>query len=426
MSLSNEWGLDKTAKEQPPINIDDLLFTTWHLLAVCDLSFPTFRILLQLNTIRKMMCSSTARPGCLIESNAHRKTGDALKYKDIELFMVKHPQDPSRRELLLKVKHRLIKGRRNMGRAPIFTYTERNDNLGLCVIQDILTFAFQDDAFASPDINCPRDIWRWTDIPEHRLSIPIHFKKCLGDVCIFRGTTRNETHSIITDPIKPWKYRQAEDMEKAASGQAGFKDEGTFYKYRKGAAAEIRHLDEYSRNIVMGHNSGKSFANYVSVRDDVQSAFMGTPARDALLNLACNASLTRDASAPSDLALTEKRSIEIDPELVELKEETGKLRCALFQDFRFLELARQAGDPRYRQLRRLQTSIRTHRKRLYNSKKRKVRQDFFENVGNDIIAANRQGKPVTFTADVSHIQPERKELAELEFKNRDTADFTTN
>jgi hypothetical protein len=117
MSLSNEWGLDKTAKEQPPINIDDLLFTTWHLLAVCDLSFPTFRILLQLNTIRKMMCSSTARPGCLIESNAHRKTGDALKYKDIELFMVKHPQDPSRRELLLKVKHRLIKGRRNMGRA---------------------------------------------------------------------------------------------------------------------------------------------------------------------------------------------------------------------------------------------------------------------------------------------------------------------
>jgi hypothetical protein len=123
--------------------------------------------------------------------------------------------------------------------SPIFTYTERNDNLGLCVIQDILTFAFQDDAFASPDINCPRDIWRWTDIPEHRLSIPIHFKKCLGDVCIFRGTTRSETHSIITDPIKPWKYRQAEDMEKAASGQAGFKDEGTFYKYRKGAAAEI-------------------------------------------------------------------------------------------------------------------------------------------------------------------------------------------
>jgi hypothetical protein len=122
--------------------------------------------------------------------------------------------------------------------------------------------------------------------------------------------------------------------------------------------------------------------------------------------------------------VTEKRGIELDPELVYLKEEAGKLRCALFRDFRLLELARQAGDPRYRQLRNFQTSIRTHRKRLYNSKKRKARKDFFENVGNDIIAANRQGKPITFTADVSHIQPERKELAELEFKNRDTADIT--
>ncbi|CAG7996913.1 unnamed protein product [Penicillium salamii] len=67
------------AKEQPPINIDDLLYTTWHLLAACDISFSSFRILLQLNALRKMMCSSTARPRTLIESNAHENIGDALK-----------------------------------------------------------------------------------------------------------------------------------------------------------------------------------------------------------------------------------------------------------------------------------------------------------------------------------------------------------
>ncbi|KAJ5089482.1 hypothetical protein N7532_008166 [Penicillium argentinense] len=157
-TLSNEWNFDKGAKEQPTINIDDLLFTTWHLLAVCDLTFPTFRMLLQLNTLRKMMCSTTARPGTLIESNAHENAGDVLKWKDVALFMVKHPQDPNRRELLMRVKQRLIKRRRNKEDQPlmcfglIFTYTERNDSLGLCVLQDILTYAFEDDAFASPHI----------------------------------------------------------------------------------------------------------------------------------------------------------------------------------------------------------------------------------------------------------------------------------
>lgn len=62
------------------------------------------------------MCSTTARPGCLIESNAHRKSGDALKWGDIELFMVQNPDDASHREVIMRVMHRLIKGRRNEDR----------------------------------------------------------------------------------------------------------------------------------------------------------------------------------------------------------------------------------------------------------------------------------------------------------------------
>lgn len=108
------------------------------------------------------------------------------------------------------------------------------------MIQDILTFAFLDDAFESPYIKSPRDIWRLTDIPEHRLSTPIEFKKSLREVCIFRRPLRDNAQGIIIDPVQPWKCKQAEILEKAASSLAGFKDEGLFYKYRKGAAAEIR------------------------------------------------------------------------------------------------------------------------------------------------------------------------------------------
>lgn len=67
---------------------------------------------------------------------------------------------------------------------PIFTYTERNDNLGLCVIQDIFMYAFLDDTFDSQYIKCPRDIWRRTDVLEHRLSTPIHFKRSIQNTPI--------------------------------------------------------------------------------------------------------------------------------------------------------------------------------------------------------------------------------------------------
>ena len=62
------------------------------------------------------MTSTTARPGTLVVSSGYmRKGNDALKWKDIELFMVKHPEDPTCQTLLMRVRHRLNKGKRNQG-----------------------------------------------------------------------------------------------------------------------------------------------------------------------------------------------------------------------------------------------------------------------------------------------------------------------
>lgn len=61
------------------------------------------------------MTSTSARPGTLIESSGYIHENDALKWKDVELFMVKHPEYPSSEVLLMKVRHRLNKGRRNEG-----------------------------------------------------------------------------------------------------------------------------------------------------------------------------------------------------------------------------------------------------------------------------------------------------------------------
>jgi hypothetical protein len=170
----------------------------------------------------------------------------------------------------------------------------------------------------------------------------------------------------------------------------------------------------------MGHTNGKSFASYVSVRDDVQSAFMGTPARNALLGLACNASLTRDVSTPNDLDSADKKGIELDPELDRLKEATRRSRLALTKKWRSLQHAEKGEPEHYQNFRRLQNATRTYRKRLFEAKRKEKRESFFSDIGNRIIEGNHQGNPITFNADLSHMQPQRTALAELEFKNRET------
>ncbi|KAL4871892.1 hypothetical protein BDV12DRAFT_183449 [Aspergillus spectabilis] len=203
-TLTDEYELDLGAKTQPPVKIDGLLFNTYHLVAH--------------STLRKMMTSTSARPEMLIQYSGYMRSNDVLKWKDVELFMIKHP------------------GELNCV-PPVFTYTERNDNLGLCDIQDILEYAFLDNAFASEHIKEPRDIWQYTQVPAHRPSTLIYFKKTLP-------------------------YSLAQDHEIATSKSAGSKTPGSLYKYRKGAASKLK-----------------------------------TPARDALIKLATNSSLPWDASA---------------------------------------------------------------------------------------------------------------------------------
>lgn len=122
---------------------------------------------------------------------------------------------------------------------PIFTYTERNDNIGLCVVQDLLEYAFQDEICASDRITEPRDIWLYTDVPEHRLSVPIHIKETKKDIPIFRPAVRDDEGNWVTHPTRALTYAQAAEDEKRVCRSAGLKELGSLYKYRKGAADRL-------------------------------------------------------------------------------------------------------------------------------------------------------------------------------------------
>lgn len=179
------------------------------------------------------------------------------------------------------------------------------------------------------------------------------------------------------------------------------------------------HLDEHSRNAVMGHQKGGTFAHYISVQDDTQSIFMGTPTRDSLVNLAIHANLKRDPSAPRGLSNEQKNIVEMEGDLQELKSAYESLKGMLVAEFGQLKKAKEINPPRWRECQSLYHKVSNRRRKLQKKAYRAARAQFFKDIGNEIIERNHQGNPITFTPDTSHIQPERRALANLEFKNRD-------
>lgn len=169
----------------------------------------------------------------------------------------------------------------------------------------------------------------------------------------------------------------------------------------------------------MGHSQGGTFANYISIMDDTQSLFMETPARKSLLSLATHASITRDPTAPQCPTPAQKDSVELDTKMIKWKNECKTLRADLILEYSKLKTAKESGDQRSGELKKLQNKIKSRRKKLFDSAKSKARAEFFRQVGNHIIENNHLGKQVKFTPDTSRIQPERITLANLEFKNRD-------
>ncbi|OJJ78467.1 uncharacterized protein ASPGLDRAFT_40770 [Aspergillus glaucus CBS 516.65] len=83
------------------------------------------------------------------------------------------------------------------------------------------------------------------------------------------------------------------------------------------------------------------------------------------------------------------------------------------------QLHKGRGTELFRESKQAQNKVRVERKKLHQAAKDEQHKKFFENVGNHIIEQNYQGKSVSFEPDTSHVIPERKALADLEFKNRD-------
>ena len=97
------------------MNENDLLGVLHHHWAWCDDYYPVERQRVQHALLILLIAGTSARPGTIIEGGGYYDTNDALKYKDLKLYLARDPENPSRKSLLLLVTLRLMKGYRNRG-----------------------------------------------------------------------------------------------------------------------------------------------------------------------------------------------------------------------------------------------------------------------------------------------------------------------
>lgn len=97
------------------MSVDDLynLFTTFW--CTSDHWYPTERERIQHALLLLLIVYTTARPSALLATDPYEKLDNSLLYKDIRVFLVRDPQNPTKTLLLMLIKIRLNKGKRNVG-----------------------------------------------------------------------------------------------------------------------------------------------------------------------------------------------------------------------------------------------------------------------------------------------------------------------
>lgn len=119
VDLRVEYDLDETLDDKPTMNVDALFLLLYHHWMLCTDRYAIERERIQHALLILLMVYTKARPSTILPGNKSN-SNDCIKYKDIELFKVRDPEDKSNHILVMKIRLRLMKGRRNKGAPSVF------------------------------------------------------------------------------------------------------------------------------------------------------------------------------------------------------------------------------------------------------------------------------------------------------------------
>ncbi|QSS59407.1 hypothetical protein I7I51_08842 [Histoplasma capsulatum] len=371
--LTDEYGLDLSVECKPTLSVEDLLSVLHYHWCLDTSAVPHERYTVQLPLPMLMTAYMSSRPGALIESGCVRGSNDALRYRDVVLRVIPNPEEPGRHVLVM----------------------ERDDNLALCAISHFLALALADRAFEAQGIDSPEDILR-IEVPPYRNSLQLRWRSEMLDIPIVRRTYHT-AHGVRISPDRALPYDAFNQYLQRLGRNAGLEDPLTPYCIRRGTANAvdgkllrlILHVLDPERNQVLGHSRADIFERYYlsqKVKRDVQSAYLGFPARESVIRAVGMMSLTRDPRVPKELTDEQKAAIEHDPHLAELNRQKQDLASDM--RFQYGSVPKAQGTDLHAQHGKLERTIQSERRFLRKRARDNIRVEFFAKI--DTIEIERQ------------------------------------
>jgi len=175
----------------------------------------------------------------------------------------------------------------------------------------------------------------------------------------------------------------------------------------------------------MGHSRAEIYDKYYInqvVGTDTQSAYLGTPSKDTLINLAGHMNLTRDPEALSSIP-SHQRAVKFDPEVQRLEDERVQCRADIMAKFGSIKAA--IGTALHDDYCTTLADLRCGKEQVRRLTFDKDWESYFNNSSIRHIDEQRRGIASTYTeVTPTFIFEERERLAVLLCQNRDVTEMS--
>ncbi|OJD21830.1 hypothetical protein ACJ73_06825 [Blastomyces percursus] len=346
--LTDEYDLDLSIDYKPVVSVEDLVAILDYHWCLDIASVTHERYTVQNPLLMLFIAYTSTRPGALIESGCLRDQLD-------------------RHVLVMEVSLLFMKGKRNKSQPTTYIFHERDDNLALCPVSHFLALALADDAFDARGINSVEDVLR-IRVTAPRNSLHLKWKPHMLNIPVFRRAV-HAAEGIRISPDKALPYDTFNQYLQRLGRNAGFEHKLTPYCIRRGTA-----------------NAVDTVATTMKVKRDVQSAYLGCPARESIIQAIGRFSLTRDHRAPKEFRNEQKDAIERDPQLIKLCDRQRSLHRLIERKHGSVPKAK--GTVLHREYTELGHTIRAEKHALHREAFDDMRQEFFATI--DTIEIERQ------------------------------------
>ena len=157
--LTKEHGFDLSVAPKPTMTTEDLAIII-HYRWVHDSSiFPIERQRVQFAFVMLLIAYTGSRPGALMNTESGEESkAKGLRYEDIELVLLRDPENPAVHVLVMHAVLHHMKGT-DVTRTS-YMFWQRDDSLAFCPITMFLSLAFADGAIdAKAGIHSPADLF---------------------------------------------------------------------------------------------------------------------------------------------------------------------------------------------------------------------------------------------------------------------------